>query len=215
MTVVEACVASLDDALAAAREGADRLELCDRMDVGGTTPSEALFRLVRANVSLPIAMMVRPRGGSFDYSSSELDALRRDLDAALTLGADVVVLGVLDAKGRVPRAVLRELVQRAGTTPVTFHKAFDAADDQLAALDALVDAGVSRVLTSGGAATAYEGRERLAQLVERGAGRIVVMAGGTVRASNVRAIVDAGVREVHARCVAGSGVIQDIVSMRG
>lgn len=209
--IVEACVESLDEALAAARGGADRLELCARMDAGGTTPSEALFRVVREQVPLPIAMMVRPRGGSFHYSPAELDVLRRDLDAALALGADMVVLGLLEANGVLSARFTRELVLRAGKTPVTFHKAFDVVADQLDALEALVDAGVSRVLTSGGAATAHDGIAMLARLVERSDGRIAIMAGGNVRGPNVREVVErSGVREVHARCI-HDAVIRDIV----
>lgn len=212
MTLVEACVESLDEARAAALGGADRLELCARIEVGGTTPSAAAFRLVREAVSLPIAMMVRPRGGAFHYAPREIDAIRRDLDAALELGADMVVLGALDPNGKVNLRLTRELVQRAGSTPVTFHKAFDVVADPLEALEMLIDAGVARVLTSGGAPTAHEGREVLSRLVERGAGRIGVMAGGTVRAPTVRELVDcSGVSEVHARCANDEMLIREIV----
>jgi copper homeostasis protein len=210
--LVEACVGSLDEALAAERGGAHRLELCDNLAVGGTTPSAELIDSVHERVGIPIMVMIRPRGGSFVYSASELDQMRRDLDMALARKADGVVLGILDAHGRVDVARIGELVARASGTPVTFHKAFDVIPDQLAALDALIACGVSRVLTSGGALTATEGEPAIATLVERSRGRIVIMGGGKVRGSNVRAIVDrTAVREVHARSGHDEAQIRAIV----
>ena len=211
--LVEACVESLEEALAAERGGARRLELCANMDVGGTTPSGELFRAVRARVGIPIAMMIRPRGGQFVYSNAELESMRRDLDIAVELGADVAVIGVLDDHGRVDVARTRELVARAGSIPVTFHKAFDIVDDQERDLDILIDAGVTRVLTSGGAETAIEGADALARLVDRAAGRIAIMPGGKVRGNNVREIVErTGAREVHARCNTDESRIREIVA---
>jgi len=210
--LVEACVESLEEALAAERGGAKRLELCVNMDVGGTTPSPELFRAVRARVGIPIAMMIRPRGGSFVYSNAELESMRRDLDLAAELGADVAVIGVLD-DGRVDVARTRELVTRAGSIPVTFHKAFDVVEDQERDLDVLIDAGVTRVLTSGGAETAIGGADALARLVDQAAGRIIIMPGGKVRGDNVREIVErTSVREVHARCNTDEARIREIVS---
>jgi copper homeostasis protein len=211
--LVEACVESLEEALAAERGGARRLELCANMDVGGTTPGAELFRAVRAQVQIPIAMMIRPRGGSFVYSNAEWEAMRRDLDLAVELGADVAVIGVLTDDGHVHSAHTRELVARAGSMPVTFHKAFDVVEDQERDLEALIDAGVARVLTSGGADTAIEGADALSRLVERAAGRIAIMPGGKVRGNNVREIVErTGVREVHARCNTDPLRIREIAS---
>lgn len=209
--LIEACVESVDESLAAEEGGADRLELCANMDVGGTTPSAELYSAVRATVALPIAMMVRPRGGSFVYSREELASMCDDVARARELAADAIVLGVLDRTGAVDAKHTRELVARAGETPVTFHKAFDEIDDQLRALDVLIDCGVARLLTSGGQAAAIDGADRLARLVERAAGRITIMAGGKVRAPNVRELVArTGVQEVHARCTTDPRRIADI-----
>jgi copper homeostasis protein len=211
--LIEACVESVDESLAAQSGGADRLELCSNMDVGGTTPSDELFVAVRAKVALPIAMMVRPRGGVFVFSRDDLASMRDDVDRARELGADVIVSGVLDRAGVVDAKHTRELVTRAGDTPVTFHKAFDEIDDQLMALDVLIDCGVARVLTSGGQAAAIDGADQLARLVDHAAGRIVVMAGGKVRAANARALVTRSrVQEIHARCNTDSHRISDIVT---
>lgn len=210
--LVEACVETVEESVIAARAGAGRLELCDNMAVGGTTPSADLFEAVRERVSIPIAAMVRPRGGSFVYSRDELGQLWRDLETMKAIGADVLVSGILMDDGSIDRARTRELVTRAGSNPVTLHLAFDVVPDQLAALDFLIDAGVARVLTSGGAPTAAQGIDSLAALVERADGRISIMAGGKVRAHNAREIVlGSGVREVHARSERDETRIRELV----
>lgn len=210
--LVEACVESLEEALTAERAGADRLELCDNLAVGGTTPRAALLAAVKQQVRIPVAVMVRPRGGSFVFSRVEVDSMHRDIAMAQSLGADALVIGVLDAAGRVDAGLTRSLVARAKGIPVTFHRAFDEVTNQRAALDALIGAGVSRVLTSGGAATAIEGADALAELVRRAAGRIGIMAGGKVRGVNVRELVTrSGVEEVHARSELDESRIRDII----
>jgi copper homeostasis protein len=199
--LVEAAVDSLDDAMAAVDGGADRLELCANLSVGGTTPDQTLIAAVIARVDVPVFAMIRPRGGSFVYTPAEIDRMRREIEMALDLAAAGVVLGVLDTDGRVDMAQTRSLVSVAGGQRVTFHRAFDRTPDLLASLDTLISLGVARVLTSGGVATASEGAEVLATLVARAEGRIGILAGGGVRAGNVADIVRrSGVREVHARC---------------
>ena len=210
--LVEACVETLDECVIAERAGAGRLELCANMSVGGTTPTRELFESVRARVTVPIAAMVRPRGGSFAYTDGELSQLWRDLDLMKSLGADVLVSGILNSDSSIDRARTREFVARAGSIPVTMHLAFDAVPDQLEALDFLMDAGVARVLTSGGTGTAATGVARLAGLVERAEGRIAIMAGGKVRANNAPDIVRGSrVGEVHARSEDDETRIRDLV----
>ena len=200
--IVESCVDSLDAALASEAGGAHRLELCARLDVGGTTPDPSLVAAVVAAVRIPVVTMVRPRGGDFVYDPVELSTMVRDIGRLRDAGAHGIVTGVLTGAGAVNAPLMHVLVRMAGPLPVTCHKAFDEVRDLDAALDALVGLGVSRVLTSGGAATAAEGADAIARLVQRAAGRIAIVAGGTVRASNVRALVDAtGVAEVHARVI--------------
>lgn len=212
MTLIEACVGSLAEALAAEQGGADRLELCDRLDVGGITPIVSLIDEVKRRCRIPVSVMIRPRGGPFVHTAAELDRMRCDIDVAREHGADMLVIGILDARAQVDAAHTRELVELAGTTPVTFHRAFDEVDDQAAALETLISAGVSRVLTGGGPAPAIDGAPRLSQLVAQANGRIMIMAGGGVRGHNVRAIVDqSGVREVHARCELDPRRISNIV----
>lgn len=204
--VVESCVDSLEAAIASAEGGAHRLELCANLEVGGTTPDLALVRSVVAAVAIPVMVMVRPRGGSFVYTPAEMAAMVGAVEALKGTGAAGIVTGVLTPAGAIYGAMLRPLVALAHPLPVTCHRAFDETTDLDAALDALITAGVTRVLTSGGAPTAADGTDTLARLVSRAAGRLGVIAGGGVRAHNVRAIVGAaGVREVHARIVREHG----------
>ena len=199
--LVEAAVDSLDDALAAVAGRADRLELCANLGVGGTTPDRALLVQVLERVDIPVLVMTRPRGGSFVYTPAELDRMRRDIETALQLGAAGVVLGALDGNKHIDVEQTRSLLRVAAGAPVTFHRAFDRTLDLFVALDTLVSLGVTRVLTSGGAPTASEGADMLTALVERAGDSIEILAGGGVRASNVRELVRrTRVREVHARC---------------
>jgi copper homeostasis protein len=198
--IVEACVDSVESALAAERGGAGRLELCDALFDGGTTPSAGMIAACHDRVSIPLFVIIRPRGGGFVYSEPELDVMRRDIVAARGLGADGVVIGVLRSDGRIDEDQTRSLVCVAGDLSVTFHRAFDFAPDPDAAMETLISAGITRVLTSGGAPTARDGVATLASLVRRAGDRLVVMAGGGVREENVKEIVDgSGVREVHVR----------------
>src|SRR5574338_1474577 len=176
--LVEACVDSVESALAAERGGANRLELCDALFDGGTTPSAGMIAACKERVSTPVFVIIRPRGGGFVYSLPELDVMRRDIVAARGLGADGVVIGALRADGSIHEEHTRSLVDAAGETPVTLHRAFDVTPDLGRALETLIACGVSRVLSSGGAPTAREGAERLGSLVRQAGDRLVVMAGG-------------------------------------
>ena len=199
--LIEAAVESLDDALAAVEGGADRLELCANLADGGTTPSDDLIEEVIERVSIPVFVMIRPRGGSFVYSTAELDDMRRSIDRACELDADGLVFGVLNTSDRIDTIRTQSLMDAAGDLPVTFHRAFDRVVDRVDALDTLIDLGVTRLLTSGGAPTALEGLSSLRELVEIAGDEITILAGGGVRFQNVLEIVDeTGVHEVHARC---------------
>lgn len=200
MVVVEACVDSVASALAAERGGAGRLELCDNLFDGGTTPSAGMISAVKAAVRIPVFVIVRPRGGGFVYTHEEMGVMRLDIEAARMLGADGFAIGVLTKDARVDVEQVRTLMAHAGGLPVTFHRAFDLVRDQGEALETLMREGIARVLTSGGAPTALDGVESIAKLVGRAAGQIAVMAGGSVREETVQEIVHrARVSEVHVR----------------
>lgn len=211
--LIEACVDSVASALAAERGGAGRLELCDNLFDGGTTPSAGMIAAVKAAVRIPVFVIVRPRGGGFVYTRDELGVMRLDVEAARMLGVDGIVAGALTRETRVDSEQLRPLFDAAGALPLTFHRAFDLARDQEQALEELMHLGFARVLTSGGAPTALEGVERIAALARRGSGQIVVMAGGGVREETVQEIVHrAGVQEVHVR---GTRVVRTPSSSAG
>lgn len=196
--LVEACVDSVESALAAARGGARRIELCAGLVEGGVTPSIGMIGRVWERVDLGIHLLVRPRGGDFLYDEDELALMRDDIAAAGDAGMDGVVLGALREDGRIDEPALAGLLAAARPMSVTFHRAFDLCRDPAAALDLLIAHGVDRVLTSGQAPTAEQGIPLLRTLVERAAGRIGILAGGGIAADNVARIVrETGVREVH------------------
>jgi copper homeostasis protein len=196
--IVEACLEDVGSAAAAERAGADRIELCSALSEGGVTPSAGLIRAVRSRVEIPLHVLIRPRGGSFVYEDAEEAIMLADIREARRSGADGVVIGALSSGQRVHRARTERLVAAAGTMHCTFHRAVDATPDLDASLALLVELGVGRVLTSGGAPTASEGSATLARLQRRWAQRITLLAGGGVRAANARRLVEStGVGEVH------------------
>jgi len=198
--LVEACVDTVESAIAAERGGARRLELCASLADAGTTPSAGTIAAVKARVGIPVFVIIRPRGGGFVYGDSELDVMRRDVDAARRLGADGIVIGLLRDDARVDRRRTTQLVDAAAGLPVTFHRAFDLTANLGDALETLIACGVQRVLTSGGAPTALEGADALAALVARSAGRIGVLAGGGIREEHVQELVRRSrVDEIHVR----------------
>ena len=198
--IVEACVDSVASSVAAERGGAQRLELCDALFDGGTTPSAGMIAACKESVTIPVFVMIRPRGGGFVFSDAERDVMRRDVVVAREIGADGIVIGGLRRDGTVDLELVRLLVDEARGLPVTFHRAFDLTPDLPSSLDVLADAGVQRILTAGGARTAADGAPALGALVRRAGSRVIVLAGGGVREENVRTLVAmSGVREVHVR----------------
>ncbi len=198
--LLEACVETVEAAVAAEAGGAGRVELCARLDAGGTTPDAALVERCVAAVRIPVFAMVRRRVDSFVLDREDVAALARDIATLQAAGADGLVLGALTAARQVDVASMTRLVAAARPLPVTFHKAIDETRRLPDALDALLRLGVDRVLTSGGAPTALAGAGTIAALVGQAGDALVVMAGGGIRAGTVAAVVRAtGVREVHAR----------------
>ena len=199
MTLLEICVDSPDGAILAAAAGADRVELCSALPVGGVTPSAGALAVARASIEIPIMVLVRPRAGDFVHGPSELAAMAADIDIAKASGANGVVLGVLTPEGDVDEDACALLIERARPLQVTFHRAFDHTRDAREALAACLRLGVERVLTSGQAATASEAIDLLTELVTAAGDDLIVMPGGGVREFNVAELVAAtGCREVHA-----------------
>lgn len=199
--LLEIAAGSLVSALAAQAGGADRVELCDNLGEGGTTPSYGTLALARDRLKIPLYVLIRPRAGDFLYSAEEAETMQRDIETCVQLGCDGVVIGALRADGSIDVPLCHGLVSAAGRLGVAFHRAFDATADLAQALEDVVALRCSRVLTSGGHADAWAGREVLAGLVRQAYGRIVVMPGAGITAVNAATLVAAtGARELHASC---------------
>ncbi|GAA2990499.1 copper homeostasis protein [Microbacterium terrae] len=193
---VEIAVQDAAGARIAVGAGADRLELCQGLEMGGITPSLGILEATLAAVDPAIVhVLIRPRGGGFAYDSDEIAVVAADIRAAVARGAGGVVVGALDSAGGVDVEAVRRWQDAAGESSVTFHRAIDAAADPSAVFDALVTAGVTRVLTSGGAPRSIDGLAALAGFAAQGG--IEVMAGGGVRPEDVGALRAAGVDSVH------------------
>jgi len=196
--MLEIAVGTPDEAVAAAKAGADRLELAAGLEVGGLTPSLGVFTRAKELVSLPVWVLLRPRAGGFVYSANEIESIIRDAEMFLAAGAAGLVVGLLDAEGRIAEEPCRRLATLAEGR-IAFHRAFDFTADPHAALEHLIHLGFQRILTSGGKKTAREGSATISDWITRAAGRIEVMPGGGIRPENVLEIVHAtGCRQIHA-----------------
>jgi len=198
-TLLEICVDTPEGAALAAAAGADRVELCAELALGGVTPSTGAVAVARASVELPLMVLVRPRAGHFCYGPVEVATMAADIEVLKASGVEGVVLGALTEQGDVDVEVMTRLIDVARPLSVTFHRAFDQTRDPHEALAALAALGVERVLTSGQAPSALEGLTLLKQLVAAAGDGLSVMPGGGVRADSAATIVSAtGCRELHA-----------------
>jgi copper homeostasis protein len=199
---VEIAVQDLAGVRVALAEGAGRVELCSALGMGGLTPSAAL---IHGAVAMGresgrdgfVHVLVRPRGGGFVYDRDELATILGDVRFAREAGAAGVVVGALTDRGRVDGDAVRRIVAEAGPLEVTFHRALDVVADPISAAEELVSSGVTRALTSGGAARSIDGVDVLRELSQTFRGRLQVMAGGGVAVSDIPAIVATGVDAIH------------------
>lgn len=203
---LEICVGTIGGALAARRGGADRIELCAALSEGGITPSEGLIAAALEIEGIKKNVIIRPRSGDFLYDKDEQRVMLADIRTAVRLGADGIVAGALLPDGGIDTEFLRRCLDAADGLPFTFHRAFDLCSDPRRALDLLMAAGVSRVLTSGAATTAEQGIPLLKELVRQGGTDIIIMPGCGVTEQNVARIVcETGAREVHSSASATVG----------
>jgi copper homeostasis protein len=198
MALLEIAVDSVDDGLQALDAGADRLEVCSALDVGGCTPPIEDFRRLRSATERPLFMMIRPRGGSFVYSDEEKETMLAMLRVCKKLGADGYVTGALTEEKRIDTLFMQAMIDISRDLPCTFHRAFDELPSPLAVLDDLLALGIRRVLTTGGAGSAEEGVSGLCSYAAHVGEAMQILPGGGVRPSNIERIIhETGVAEIH------------------
>lgn len=193
----ELCAYSVEACRVAARLGVNRVELCASPAEGGVTPSMATIEQVAAIEGLDLSVMIRPRGGDFLYSDEEFSTMLRDIEHARKAGATGVVFGILTADGKVDVERTRQLVEASKGMETTFHRAVDMTEDYEVAVEAVIEAGCDRILTSGGYDKAIDGIDNVRRAVEIARGRIEIMAGSGVVAANAEALKNVGVDALH------------------
>ena len=197
---LEVCANSVTSALAAQEGGAIRVELCENLPEGGTTPSFGQIALARKLLKIKLYVLIRPRSGDFLYSDTEFEVMKADVQHSIDMGCDGVVIGLLNADGTVDKSRCAELVRmaKAKGLGVTFHRAIDMCADMAQAMEDIIDTGCERILTSGGKSTAVEGVSTIAHLIEKAAGRISIMPGAGVNESTVADIIHfTNAKEIH------------------
>jgi len=196
--ILEVCAANIQSALAAQEGGAHRIELCDNLYEGGTTPSFATIQYARKNFTLVLNVLVRPRGSDFYYSEPEFEIMKEDIKICKELNADGVVLGILKPDGTVDKSRMKALIDLARPMSITFHRAFDMTPDPFRALEEIVDLGCDRILTSGQKNKAPEGIDLIKKLVDKAGERIIIMPGSGINEENVKILMEStGAREFH------------------
>lgn len=200
--ILEVCIENYSGAYIAVESGADRLEVCAALSEGGLSPSWSLLEQIRQNIDKPLMVMVRPRGGDFLYDSQEYQLILREIAFLKAQGFRYVVVGLLTAQGKVDKERMKEIIDLCeDAIEITFHRAFDLAKDMRFAMDDLLHLGIQRLLTSGQATSAWDGREAIAALVKQAGDEMEIVAGAGVRSGNVVDLVNyTGVRAVHASC---------------
>lgn len=188
--LIEVCVEGVENAKVAIEAGADRLELNSRLDLDGLTPAFEDLTAVKKLTTLPVIAMLRPHADGFVYDRETQLAMLRDLERLFASGADGVAVGGLKPSGEIDAALMRELRKNSANQVLVMHRAFDQLRDQVLGLEQLIELGVDRVLTSGGAATADAGAEQLRKLMIQSRNRIEILPGAGIRPTNAQAILD-------------------------
>ena len=186
--IKEACVESFEKAKEAQDKGANRIELCENLIVGGTTPSYGTVKVCLEKLNIPIFPMIRARGGNFIYSKDEIEIMREDIKIFKELGVKGVVLGCLISNNKIDLELTKELVDLAYPMEVTFHKAIDEIQNPLDYIDDLVNIGIKRILTSGGKATALEGKDLINEMIKKSNGRLKIVVAGKVTKENLNGL---------------------------
>lgn len=196
--LIEIVAGHLEAAIDAEAAGANRLELCSCLAAGGITPSPAFIKQVKSHTTIPSMVLIRPREGHFVYTNREKKQTIEEIKASIQAGADGLVIGALDPSGKLDLPFLEQMVKACDGLPITHHRAFDRSDDALEALKQIIDLGISRILSSGQARSAWEGRELLKVLIEKSAGRLTMLPGAGINIENAKALCEfIGNTEIH------------------
>ena len=210
MAKLEICANSIESALNAQNGGADRVELCMELSVGGVTPSKGMIQLVKELLEIPLYVLIRPRSGDFNYSIMELEIMKEDIAYCAELGCGGVVIGALTQERKIDQTKTTALMDAAGFMDVTFHRAFDEVPNHFEAMDTLRDLGIQRVLTSGGKGNAIDNIDTLCELVEEAEDDIIIMPGGGIRTENITDLLEIGALEYHSSALTTSGRHSDL-----
>jgi len=211
----EVCVDTIEGAIVAVNNGADRLELCDALGIGGTTPSAGLMHRA-AKLGKPIYAMIRPRGGDFIFNFEDMDVMMHDIDRCRHYGMAGIVIGITHENGALDYAKLEKLISHAEGLGVTLHRAFDVTPDTLEALEQAIELGIERILTSGQRETALEGALKIKSVIDEANGRISIMPCSKINPPNVESLFKVfSVTEIHSSCrtLVGSPYTENAPSM--
>ncbi|PNQ74042.1 copper homeostasis protein CutC [Hanstruepera neustonica] len=196
--LLEICANSYQSAISAQEAGAHRIELCSELSVGGITPSYGLIKQVVAALSIPVYVLIRPRSGNFCYSSAEFEIMKQDIEVCKALGVQGIVSGVLKEDNTIDIKRTQELIKWADPLPFTYHRAFDCVPNPEQALEALINLGVNRILTSGQQSKAINGMQLLSDLKEQAKNNITILVGSGINPENAADFKKAGFEEIHA-----------------
>ena len=201
MALVEICSGSLNSAIAAFKGGAHRIELCDNLYEGGTTPSYGCLKKAGELIDIPVNVLIRPRGGDFCYNANELAVMKEDILLCKDLEMNGVVIGMLREDGKIAVDKVAELTELARPLSVTFHRAFDMVTDPISSLEELISIGIDRILTSGQKESAVLGTELIKKLIDKAGRDIIILPGGGLNVENIKDFAnDVGASEYHATC---------------
>ncbi len=209
--LLEVCTNSLQSAINAQTAGAQRIELCENLEQGGTTPSFGLLALARKHLNIKINVLIRPRSGDFYYSDLEYQIIKEDIKVAKQLGADGIVCGILTPSGDVDVERTKELVELSEPLSFTFHRAFDFTNDPFKTLEDVISTGADRILTSGQQPTAIQGVHLIWDLVKSAKGRIIIMPGSGINAENIEYLMETGATEFH---MSGTSAVESGMTFR-
>ena len=195
--IIECCANSVQSAINGQAGGAERVELCANLELGGTTPSAASICMAREVLEVDLFVLIRPRVGNFCYSDLEMEEILQDIEFCKQVGCEGVVIGALTEDGNIDLENTKQMVEAASPMEVTFHRAFDQVSDTTQALQQIIDCGCARVLTSGTKETVKDGLEVLKTLAEKAKGKITIMPGGALDLVSALQLYALGIREFH------------------